>query len=732
MMRRMRLHIRDREHLAIRGAIRATLVVPITLAICDLGLDSRQASVMGVFGAISFLVFADFSGPPGPRLRANLGLAAAGFVLIPLGTLCSRNGVLATAVMAAVVFVILFAGILSGYVAAGGSSAILLFVLAAMIPAGPSAIPGRLTGWVLACVGSILALTYLWPSRPQGRVRAAEAAACRALAALLREWGPTAAGDVGPVASRGPAVAAVADAAAAFASTPYRPSGPSGATAAIAQLVDDLEWMLPLSLPPAEGVPTGFDDERVAAHATAADALEACAETLVGGATRPDLDALDAANRTAGVAFREWAAGGEVADDAARRLREVFRLRALTHGTWQLGRHALLGAGHDAPVEQDPEAPPVVPELSEAGSQVIAQASMKSVWLRNSLRGAVALAAAVCIGQLVDAHNAYWIVLGTLSVLRSHAQGTGSSIVEALLGTLAGIVLGGAIVVAAGSHAWVLWILFPVAVFAAAWTPKAVSFLAGQATFSLLVLILFDLLDPIGWRIGLVRAEDVAIGCAVSLVVGALLWPRGAAAVLRGAVRASYEASTAYAQTVVEILQGRMPAERSRAAHRLARESHDRVDTAFRQYLSERRAPDEGVVRAWGAVLAGAVRLRRTGHALSRSNAMWGMDAARDDGPALAGARASLGTEMDGLARWFDAFGEACESGTAPPPPQAEDPGRTEHMLDWVRDAAGRHDEAAAARAMVWASEHLESLRRHEPALADAGRRLWTPEGGRA
>ena len=223
----------------------------------------------------------------------------------------------------------------------------------------------------------------------------------------------------------------------------------------------------------------------------------------------------------------------------------------MTHGAWQLARHALLATGHDAPADQDPDAPEIAPELSEAGAEVLAHASMESVWLRNSLRGAVALAAAVCIGQLVDVHNAYWIVLGTLSVLRSHALGTGSSVLEAVAGTLAGILLGGVIVAVTGTNEVLLWVLLPFAVFAAAWAPRAVSFLAGQAAFSLLVLILFNLLEPIGWRIGIVRAEDVLIGCAVSLVVGLLLWPRGATAVLRGAVRASYEASIAYRATVV-------------------------------------------------------------------------------------------------------------------------------------------------------------------------------------
>ena len=116
---------------------------------------------------------------------------------------------------------------------------------------------------------------------------------------------------------------------------------------------------------------------------------------------------------------------------------------------------------------------------------------------------------------------------------------------------------------ATGSDDAVLWALLPAAVFAAAWAPRAVSFLAGQAAFSLLVLILFNILDPVSWRIGIVRVEDVAIGCAVSLLVGLLLWPRGAAAVVRAALAASYDASAAYTATVVSILQGRTPAQGS-------------------------------------------------------------------------------------------------------------------------------------------------------------------------
>ena len=58
--------------------------------------------------------------------------------------------------------------------------------------------------------------------------------------------------------------------------------------------------------------------------------------------------------------------------------------------------------------------------------------------------------------------------------------------------------------------------------------PTAISFAAGQAGFTVVVIVLFNIIEPTGWKVGLTRIEDVAIGCAVSLVVGFLFWPRGA------------------------------------------------------------------------------------------------------------------------------------------------------------------------------------------------------------
>lgn len=707
----MAFGVHDPAHVALRGGLRTALVLPIVFAITNLWWDDRQAALVAAFGTIAFLVFADFGGPLRSRVPAYLGIAAAGFVLLPIGTLCSRTPALAAAAMAVVAFLVLYAGVIDGYVAGGGPAVLLAFVLAVMIPAGPDAIGARLAGWALACVAAIGAQLLLWPSRPQAPVRGAAAAACRALTALLR-----APSDEAREAAR----AAVARVERAFAATPYRPSGPSGPTAATAQLVDDLDGVLPFTV---MLEPDRWPAQRDATHAAAAAALDGCAERLASdgaGAAPIDLYALDAAHDAVGEAVRAGRASGAHLDRHA--FGEAFRLQALADAVWGLGRHALIATGARAPTQRDyEEEAAMMGALTGTRQELVTHASMRSVWWRNSVRGAVALAAAVLVGQLTEAQNAYWIVLGTLAVLRSHALGTGSSIRDALLGTVAGIVAGGLLVAAIGAHDVILWILLPPVVFLAAWSPRAVSFLAGQAAFSLLVLILFNIVNPVGWRIGIVRIEDVAAGCAVSLAVGVVLWPRGAAAVVRQAVRASYDASAAYLAAAVELLQHRATLEHGRAAHRDALAAHDRLDTAFRQVLGELRAPTEMGLDALGTLVAGAARVRRTAHALTRTHALWPAETEADATPRATAARAALDVEATAVAAWLRDLARAYEDKLPPPAPEPYDGDRERRIVAWFGDADGSADGAGV---VAWAGQHLEVLRRHEPRLAEAASRL--------
>src|SRR4051794_5421077 len=138
---RRRLRFSDPGFAALRTALRAAIVLPIVFAVASRVIHDPQAALFASFGSFAMLVFADFGGSPRRRFTAYLTLAVTGAVLIVVGTLCSREPALAAAAMAVVGFLILFSGVVNGYLAAGATAAILAFVLPITIPASISAIP---------------------------------------------------------------------------------------------------------------------------------------------------------------------------------------------------------------------------------------------------------------------------------------------------------------------------------------------------------------------------------------------------------------------------------------------------------------------------------------------------------------------------------------------------------------------------------------------------------------
>src|SRR5262249_23324018 len=150
-----------------------------------------------------------------------------------------------------------------------------------------------------------------------------------------------------------------------------------------------------------------------------------------------------------------------------------------------------------------------------------------------------------------NVQHGFWVVFGTLSVLRTSAASTGSTALRALLGTAVGFVIGAALIVAIGTGSGALWAALPVALAVAADAPGTAPFAVGQAAFTVTIGVLFNLLVPVGWRVGVVRIEDVALGCAVSIVVGSLFWPRGAASVVGDDLADAYRAGASYLRQAV-------------------------------------------------------------------------------------------------------------------------------------------------------------------------------------
>jgi len=136
----------------------------------------------------------------------------------------------------------------------------------------------------------------------------------------------------------------------------------------------------------------------------------------------------------------------------------------------------------------------------------------------------------------------------------------------------------------------VLWILLPVVAFGSAYVPEVYSFVAGQAAFTMMVLINFNLIVPTGWKVGLIRVEDVVVGALVGIVVSLLLWPRGASAAVSKAIADARTVGAEFlSEAVHRVTRGASEAATDRviALSHQALEASRTVDDAVRQYLSE-------------------------------------------------------------------------------------------------------------------------------------------------
>ena len=93
------------------------------------------------------------------------------------------------------------------------------------------------------------------------------------------------------------------------------------------------------------------------------------------------------------------------------------------------------------------------------------------------------------------------------------------AIVRAVIGTVIGFALGAVFIALMGVDPIVMWLTLPIVAFGSAFVPEVASFVAGQAAFTMMVVIIFNLIHPIGWRVGLIRVEDVVIGALVGVAV---------------------------------------------------------------------------------------------------------------------------------------------------------------------------------------------------------------------
>ena len=672
------LRSRDAGLSALRRATRTAIIMPAMFAIGAKVLDNPALATFAAFGSFAMVLLVDFGGPIHERILAQLALVAAGAVFVCVATLASRSVWLAAAVMLVVGFLVLFAGVVSSVLAGATTSLLLAFILPVTVPGAPSSIPDRLEGWLLAGGASVIAVTLLWPAPVRDPLRGFAADACRQLALRLRTEVVFMMGD-----AERPALDEVVEASTAsvaklrtgFFATPYRPTGLTTSARTVVRLVDELVWLSAIldQLPPGHHFAT-VDPAVCAVKSAAADVLAGGADLLQQPQTdaehlHDDLTRLRAAlaslevhvTKTLPVRRVESPSGATVGEFVTS-LEPSFRAQEMSFAISAIAANIELTAaaqqrswwqkliGHQPGGIQGP--------LASAQQRAGAHVERHSVWLHNSVRGAIALSLAVLVAEESGVQHSFWVVLGTLSVLRSNALNTGQNALRGLAGTIAGFIVGGVLVLAIGTNTTLLWFLLPLAILVAGMAP-AISFAAGQAGFTVTLLILFNIIEPTGWKVGLVRVEDIAIGCAVSLAVGALFWPRGAGSALGQALAEAYSQSAAYLRQAVAVGLIRCDASMSSpapdpAAELAAAAAARRLDDAFRNFLAERGTKHIPLATV-SSLITGVAGLRLTAAAVLD---LWDHEDGTPTGDRRA-ARNELLATLESVARWYDSMAQA-------------------------------------------------------------------------
>lgn len=696
-------------------ALRAVIVVPALFAITYKGIGNPQMALFAAFGGFATLVLAAFGGTRKDKAIAHLGLALTGSVALIIGTAVNGNTWLATIVTLPVTFGIFFAGVAGPNAAGGVAAALLAYVLPVASPGTVSMIPDRLAGWWLASVVSTVAVLLLSPPAAGDRLRAAAAGAAQAYADLLHA---VARGEA-PAAGTQALHAAKQRLMTTFGSTPYRPTGLATADQGLGSAVQELEWCGALITDAIDEDPD-FPEDRELLAATAA-VLDDTAALLSGKNVVPRIGEMERL-RVIGCE-RQRSSDGQAHSEALAAARRAFHEQAIAVAVRAVVADALIATRradpetiaarrrgwYGAPPEGD-SAQRRVAALSGAIGVLARHASLRSVWMLNSLRGSAALAAAVLIADLSGVQHGFWVVLGTMSVLRTNAATTESTALRALGGTVIGFVVGTLLLAAIGTSQGALWAALPIAVAIASYAPGALPFMFGQAAFTVVVVVLFNLLVPVGWKVGELRIEDVAIGCAVSLVAGLIFWPRGAGAVVGDDLADAYRSGGAYLTESVNWALGLRPTPPTGSAAS-AITAGIRLDEGLRGYLAEQGSKRASKQDLWRLVMS-ATRLRLTAYSLASLRPEHACAPAPDSGeaepPGVAETRVALARTAGDLAQFYD---QVATLVGRPMANQVLAPLNVPVLAELERPHRHTH--------LLWIREHLEHLSSHARTVTD-------------
>ena len=625
------LHRRDPEYRILRRSGRLTVIASLGFYGGRYGFGDSVLATYALFSAIGFGLFAQLPGRAGERARTVLAALPAGAALVALGSVLAVSTWTAAAGMLVIGFVVAFAGVGGPRLIGLGNALQLFYIVASFPPTQLSTLPSRLAGVAIGVLLLAIAEVTLWPDPAPVRYEQRLEGAADSVAAFLERdaevlarTAPARTGQDGAngelARRRTKAFRAIEQVRIVEVPPTQRPTSASERDRALRDGAGALRQILAQ----AQRLPTepgGVDGHR----GDVARLLHRCATTIrdAGRTVTMGSPAVGFAELDADVArFEASRARGANLDVEAIRLDAIMQVAVEDVRTFATAARVAVGLPIRSVRKPAGEGPELFWYASSNRLELYWQRfkvhlTAGSVYFQEALRIAVALAAARVVAGTLNLEHGFWVLLATLTIMRSSAADTRTTLRPALIGTIAGVVATGLLLaVAHGPEVYVP--LLPIAMALA----FAVGPLFGlgwrQATITVLFTLVFAQLSPANWRLAGVRLENVLIGGGVGVLTGVLLWPRGGGGQLRRDAADYLERGAVAIEETVSTLTaaGRRAGLALDAAHR----AMILVDASFCQYHAERRDPKMSFADWQAAVAAGHLIVRGAQALLRRTS----------------------------------------------------------------------------------------------------------------
>ncbi|HET6759916.1 MAG TPA: FUSC family protein [Propionibacteriaceae bacterium] len=626
---------KDPGLVAVKRAGRVSVATCIGFYFSLYVVGETQMAFYASFGCIDLGALSEVTGEPRQRTKTYLAALVAGIVLVTVGTMLAFNTWAAAAGMLVVGFAVAYAGAGGPRVLGAATGLELLYILPSFPPYAPESLGWRLIGLVLAVALLAIADRLLWPPPiptpfPHRLAEAISDLRDR-LAGLVQL-----AGVVQPDGKRpSPAEADSWAINLRLSSIPtqQRPTGPGRKDRAAmdaATLLRGLEARVVAltQLTDAEHPATIRRPSATLLDVTVRS-LGQSAETLAGSSGRgdgpePDPRSVDAA-LSRYLQQREALAGSSQLDhDLPLQLRLAVIVEEIAIWTRDLAVATKIIAGGRI---REPQVKSIAEPFWYATrstaslwyTRLRGHLTPRSVFFQNAIRLALGLAAARLIAGLLDLSHGFWVLLATLTLMRTSVAATRAAVVPAFVGTVIGGLLMALVLGLAGANSKFYVVAFPVSLIIGLAGGRIAGPIVGQASFTLMVALLFAQIAPVTWRLAEVRITDVVLGGLLGAVIGLLVWPRGATGEMRRIAKASLDTAANDLESTVRLLIHReMASADGKDSAGVATHSLMLAASTLAQYRSELRSTPDNV--DWLGVLALANEVVRGGQALRRAH----------------------------------------------------------------------------------------------------------------